>query len=123
MPCCALSSPIGIERLCREQAEPLLEAYHEGALALDTPFAVWGAIALDRPDPADVDRALDRGCVGISLPAGALAGVDQLLGAAAAFWTGWRRAARRCSSTRVPGSTPPARTAADRLPSRCGGLR
>jgi len=74
-----LSSPIGIERLRREHAEPLLDAYHEGALALDAPFGVWGAIALDRPDPADVDRALDRGCVGVSMPAGALAGVDELL--------------------------------------------
>lgn len=74
-----LSSPIGIERLCRDQAEPLLEAYHEGALAIQAPFGVWGAIALDRPDPGDVDRAIDRGCLGISLPAGALAGTDELL--------------------------------------------
>jgi hypothetical protein len=73
-----LSSPLGIESLPRAQAQPLLDAYHEGALALGEPFGVWGAIALDRPDPADVDRALDRGCVGISLPAGALAGVDRL---------------------------------------------
>jgi 6-methylsalicylate decarboxylase len=75
----SISSPIGIEMLCREQAAPLLDAYHEGALALQAPFGVWGAIALDRADPADVDRALDRGCVGISLPAGALAGSDELL--------------------------------------------
>jgi hypothetical protein len=74
-----LSSPIGIERLCRDQAEPLLDAYHEGALSIQEPFGVWGAIALDRPDPTDVDRAIDRGCLGISLPAGALAGVDELL--------------------------------------------
>jgi 6-methylsalicylate decarboxylase len=73
-----LSSPIGIERLSREQATPLLDAYHEGALSLGGPFGVWGALALDRPDPQDVDRALDRGCIGISLPAGAIAGVDQL---------------------------------------------
>ena len=74
-----LSSPIGVERLCREQAEPLLDAYHDGALALDGPFGVWGALALDRPRAADVDRALDRGCVGVSLPAGELAGVDGLV--------------------------------------------
>jgi hypothetical protein len=74
-----LSSPIGVERLPREQAAPLLDAYHEGALALGGPFGVWGAIALDRPDPQDVDHALDRGCVGISLPAGALAGSGELL--------------------------------------------
>ena len=74
-----MSSPIGVERLPREQASPLLDAYHEGALALGGPFGVWGAIALDRPDAHDVDHALDRGCVGISLPAGALAGGDELL--------------------------------------------
>jgi hypothetical protein len=73
-----LSSPLGIESLPRAQAQPLIEAYHEGALALGEPFSVWGAIALEDPDPHDVDRALDRGCVGISLPAGALAGVDRL---------------------------------------------
>jgi 6-methylsalicylate decarboxylase len=74
-----LSSPVGIERLPREQAAPLLEAYLAGALAIEGPFGVWGAIALDRPDPQDVDRALDRGCVGLSLPAGALAGSEALL--------------------------------------------
>jgi len=73
-----LSSPLGIESLPRAQAQPLLDAYHEGALALGEPFGVWGALALADPDPDDVDRLLDRGCVGISLPAGALAGVDRL---------------------------------------------
>jgi len=73
-----LSSPLGIESLPRAQALPLLDAYHEGALALGEPFGVWGALALEDPDPDDVDRALDRGCVGISLPAGALAGVQRL---------------------------------------------
>jgi hypothetical protein len=57
---------------------PLLDAYHDGALSLGEPFGVWGSLALDRIDPDDVDRALARGCVGISLPAGALAGLDAL---------------------------------------------
>lgn len=73
-----LSSPLGIEWLPRPQALALIDAYHEGALALDGPFGVWGAIALDRADPDDVDRALARGCVGLSLPAGALASVDAI---------------------------------------------
>lgn len=73
-----LSSPIGIEALRRSQAAPLLDAYHEGALALGGPFGVWGAVPLDSPDPDDVDAALDRGCVGISLPADALASVGAL---------------------------------------------
>src|SRR5271165_3602339 len=70
-----LSSPLGIEALPREQSVPLIDAYHDGALALGGPFGVWGAVALDRLEPADVDRALDRGCIGLSLPAGALGGV------------------------------------------------
>ncbi len=70
-----LSSPLGIESLPRRDALPLIDAYHDGALSLDARFGVWGAIALERAEPADVDRALDRGCVGISLPAGALSSV------------------------------------------------
>lgn len=73
-----LSSPVGVEWLVRDDALELLDAYHEGALSLPPQFGVWGAIALDRADPADVDRALDRGCVGLSLGAGALAGMDAL---------------------------------------------
>ncbi len=73
-----LSSPLGIESLPREDATELIDAYHDGALALGEPFAVWGALALDRLDPDDVDRALARGCVGISLPAGALGSIDML---------------------------------------------
>jgi 6-methylsalicylate decarboxylase len=71
-----LSSPLGIESLPREQSLRLIDAYHDGALALGGPFGVWGAVALDRLDPDDVDRALERGCVGLSLPAGALSGVE-----------------------------------------------
>ncbi len=70
-----LSSPLGIEWLPRREADPLIDAYHGGALALGEPFGVWGSVPLRRPDPDDVDHALEHGCVGISLPAGALAGV------------------------------------------------
>ncbi len=73
-----LSSPVGIEALPRAQALELIDAYHHGALELGHPFGVWGAIPLDGADPADVDRALDLGCAGISLPAGALGGFDRL---------------------------------------------
>ncbi len=75
-----LSSPLGVEWLPREQSCELIDAYHEGALAIAEPFGVWGAIALDRVDPDDVDRALERGCVGISLPAGAIATVEAIAG-------------------------------------------
>jgi 6-methylsalicylate decarboxylase len=79
-----LSSPLGIECLAREQALPLIDAYHEGALALGEPFGVWGAIPLATVAVDDVDRALDRGCIGVSLPAGAIGSVGSLtrLGAA-----------------------------------------
>ena len=73
-----LSSPLGIEALPRAQSRPLIDAYHDSALSLGGPFGVWGAVALDRADPDDVDRALDRGCVGLSLPAGALSSVGAL---------------------------------------------
>jgi 6-methylsalicylate decarboxylase len=73
-----LSSPLGIESLEREAATELIDAYLDGALTLGDPFGVWGALALDRLEPADVDRALERGCVGISLPAGALGSIDAL---------------------------------------------
>jgi hypothetical protein len=73
-----LSSPLGIESLPRREAMELLDAYHEGALALGEPFGVWGALALEGLDPDDVDDALERGCIGISLPAGALGSVDLL---------------------------------------------
>jgi hypothetical protein len=72
------SSPLGIEALPRSQALALIDAYHDGALALGEPFGVWGALALDGLCPQDVDRALERGCVGVSLPAGMLIGADGL---------------------------------------------
>src|ERR1700760_2737001 len=73
-----LSSPLGIESLPRGEAAPLLDAYLDGALRLGDPFGVWGSIALDAADPDDVDALLERGCVGLSLPAGAIASVDGL---------------------------------------------
>jgi hypothetical protein len=78
----ALSSPLGIEALPREQAEPLIDSYLEGALGVGEPFGVWGALALDGADPDDVDAMLDRGCAGLSLPAAALGGVESLAGLA-----------------------------------------
>jgi hypothetical protein len=74
----ALSSPIGVEALPREQASALISAYLSGVAALPGEFLSWGPVALDGLDPDDVDRVLKRGCVGISLPATALAGRDAL---------------------------------------------
>jgi predicted TIM-barrel fold metal-dependent hydrolase len=74
----AISSPIGIEALPRESANRLIGAYLDGVEQLGPEFAAWGPVALDRPDPGDVDALAARGCVGVSLPAAALAGPDAL---------------------------------------------
>jgi predicted TIM-barrel fold metal-dependent hydrolase len=75
----APSGPLGIEWLPRASALALIDAYHEGALAAGDDFGAWGAVPLARAEPADVDRALDAGCIGIALPAGALARAEELI--------------------------------------------
>jgi 6-methylsalicylate decarboxylase len=74
-----ISSPLGIEALPRAQALGLIDAYHAGALALGDRFGVWGSVPIDRPQAADVDRALELGCVGVSLPAGAIGTLEDLV--------------------------------------------
>ena len=69
----SLSTALGIESLPAAESAPLIEAHHRGIEALPGGFGGWGAVQLEVPDPADVDAALDRGCVGITLPATALA--------------------------------------------------
>ena len=97
-----LSSPLGIEGLGREEALDLIDAYHEGALSLEEPFGVWAALALDRADPADLDCALERGCVGLALPAGALAVGRGGGGRSALCSRAWSFTARRCSVHPAP---------------------
>jgi 6-methylsalicylate decarboxylase len=74
----AMSSPIGIEALPRERADELIDAQLEGVGAVGVQFAAWGPVALREPVPDDVDKLLARGCIGISIPAGAMAGPDAL---------------------------------------------
>ena len=74
----AISSPVGIETLPSEQARELIDAHLDGVLALGERFVAWGPVGIRRPDPAEVDEVLARGCVGISLPAAALADFDAL---------------------------------------------
>ena len=69
----SLSAPLGIELLPAAEAEPLLEAYHLGALALPEGFGTWAAACVTAPDPAALGAWLDAGCVGLQLPATALA--------------------------------------------------
>jgi hypothetical protein len=65
----SLSSGLGIELLPPEEAAPLLDAYHEGALSLPDPFRAWAAAGLREIDPAGLTCQLDRGFVGLVLPA------------------------------------------------------
>jgi 6-methylsalicylate decarboxylase len=72
------SSPLGIEALPADEAESLLEAYHEGVSALPDEFGAWAAVGLVEPDPAALARLLDAGFVGACIAAGALDGPDGL---------------------------------------------
>ncbi|MFF3439769.1 amidohydrolase [Streptosporangium sp. NPDC002721] len=98
----SLSSPLGIESLPPDDAWPIIDAYHEDALALPAPFGAWAATCLSEIDPARLAKTLDTrdgvkgvgghvdgnarpGLVGLQLPATAvrdaagLAGVAPLL--------------------------------------------
>jgi hypothetical protein len=65
----ALSAPLGIESLPAEEAAELLEAYHDGVLALPPMFRAWAAAGLDDIDPVALAERLDRGFIGLQLPA------------------------------------------------------
>jgi hypothetical protein len=68
----SLSSPLGVEWLAPEDAGPLLDAYHQDAIALPTPFGAWAAASVAEIDPSGLARWLDRGFHGLQLPANAL---------------------------------------------------
>ncbi|HET6506538.1 MAG TPA: hypothetical protein VFG42_07105 [Baekduia sp.] len=68
-----MSTPLGVEALDEDQARPLLDAWHDGVFAAGDAFGVWGALPVHGATPADVHALLDRGAVGISLPAATLA--------------------------------------------------
>ncbi len=68
----SLSSPLGIESLAPAEAGDLIGAYHDGALALPEPFGAWAAACLTAVDAGALSRELERGFVGLQLPATAL---------------------------------------------------
>jgi hypothetical protein len=77
----SLSSPLGIESLAPDEAAGLLEAYHDGVLDLPAPFGGWAAACLTEVDRTALARELDRGFVGLQLPATVLldaAGYDRV---------------------------------------------
>jgi 6-methylsalicylate decarboxylase len=69
----SLSSPLGIESLPPGESAELLDAYHEGARGLPRPYGRWAAACLSEIDAGAVERELEGGCVGLQLPATALA--------------------------------------------------
>jgi 6-methylsalicylate decarboxylase len=70
----APSVPLGIEELPSAEAEPLLDAYHEGVEALPEELGAWAAVGLDEPDAARLASLLDAGFVGACVSASALGG-------------------------------------------------
>jgi 6-methylsalicylate decarboxylase len=68
----SLSSPLGIESLAPDEATELIAAYHEGALTLPEPFGAWAAASVTEVDAGALARELERGFVGLQLPATAL---------------------------------------------------
>ena len=71
----ALSVPLGIELVPAAEAQPLLDAFHDGVAELGEPFRFWAATALSAPGAGalEIDALLDRGAIGATVPAGALA--------------------------------------------------
>jgi len=78
----SLSAPLGLEHLPGAEAEPLLTAWHEGALAFGDPFAVWAAAGVTDLDPGALAKVLlHERVVGWQVPATAMAdpaAVDRL---------------------------------------------
>ena len=69
----ASAASLGIADLPPDEAAELALAWHEGALALPEPFRPWATAGVVDPDPAALRDALLAGCVGLELPADALA--------------------------------------------------
>jgi hypothetical protein len=67
-----MSSPLGIEYLMPEEAQPLLDAYHQGVTELGSPFAAWAAACLADIDAPGLAKQLDSGFAGLQLPATAV---------------------------------------------------
>lgn len=77
----ALSTALGVETLPGDEARDVLAAFDADADAFPSRLRAWGSVALDELDPDDVDRAVERGRIGITLPATAVctpAGLDRV---------------------------------------------
>jgi 6-methylsalicylate decarboxylase len=77
----APSAALGLDRLAPAEADELAETWLDAALALPAPFRVWAMAGTREPDPRALQRALDRGAVGLEVAADVLAapgGLDRL---------------------------------------------
>jgi hypothetical protein len=77
--CVAPSAALGIDRLPPGEANELAAAWHDGALALPTPFRAWATAPIGEPDADALRAALERGAVGLELAADAFAAPGGLL--------------------------------------------
>lgn len=68
----ALSATIGIEELAPRESDPIVNAWDAAGAQLPSELRAWATLPLADPDPARVATALNRGAVGLCLPAGAL---------------------------------------------------
>jgi len=62
----SLSSPLGIEEL---GDAGLLDAWHEGAAIFPEPFKAWASVDLLEPDVEQLESLLNKGFLGLQLPA------------------------------------------------------
>jgi hypothetical protein len=69
----SLSTPLGIEALPPAEAQPLLDAWHDGALDLPEPFAPWASVSQLDPDLDGLKGLLTSGFVGVQVSATQLA--------------------------------------------------
>jgi len=68
--CLSLSAPLGIERLRRPEAQPLIDAWHRGVRDLPTHFRAWASVPAEDADLIALNRLLaDDRFVGLQLPA------------------------------------------------------
>jgi hypothetical protein len=65
----SLSAPLGIEYLPPDEAQPVLDAWHHGALELPRPFGAWAAVSAVDPDVEGLGDLRDAGFAGLQLPA------------------------------------------------------